>query len=270
MVFICAASLGLLKERLSSDFQLPLMVDYSKFDHIQDSSSDEADHVSLDGAVQAFTSLDGAKCGFRYPLKGGPLVNFDVDDATCAAFGYKHGDVVITPEGVVSTAIGVHNGRLFFHMEGARGAGLWQDEKLTKVGWATVKEGSKEAPSLKSDWLTLDFCYTAGPEGTALAFFDTRDEMCMRVGGFQHGQVLRIQGLPQVVTIGVKRKESGRLFLWFRVKGTRGLALFKCFEPFFLFFLPTLCSRESLSLWYGWLFVQELASWIQKIYRALE
>ena len=198
-----------------------MVVDYSKFDHIVDSSSDEADPASLQEGCK------GGLTGFKYRLKGGSpgLANFDVDDETCARFGFKHGDVVITPEGVVSTAIGVHKGRLWFHVEGSDGAGLWENTTLKKVGHTRVQAGHSEAPSLKSDWLVSDFCYTAGLENTALAFFDTRDEICMQVAGFKHGDVLQLNGIPHAVTIGVKRQDdSGHLFPWFRVKGTRGRA----------------------------------------------
>ena len=94
-------------------------------------------------------------------------------------------------------------------------------------GWpnyCNVKEGyPEEAPSLKSDWLTRDFSYTACLlETTFLTQFDTRREICMAVGGFQHGDVLQIKGL-RVVRIRLRRHDdSGRLYLWFHRKGDQG------------------------------------------------
>lgn len=151
------------------------------------------------------------------------LVPFDIRSEACEQFGYQHGDVVLTEEGVVSTVIGVHAGRLWFHMEGAEGAGLWQTETLKKVGWVKVQPGRpRQAPSLASRWLTLDFAFTLGLDSSTakVAYFDTRNQLCMKVGGFTHGQVIQFDGFHQkAVTIGVRPGEDGRVFLWFHLKG---------------------------------------------------
>ncbi|CAK9062397.1 unnamed protein product [Durusdinium trenchii] len=195
------------------------MVDYSKFDHIGSSDESDAAHpVSIQQTCDAmFDSIrrvgPGQPKGFYYPLQGGDMVPFDVRDEICQDFGYQHGDVVVTDHGHISTVIGVFDEQLWFHAEGNDGADLWTNEVLKKVGRTAVEERAKGPPSLKSDWLRLDFAYAAGLENPTLAYFDTRKHLCETVGGFKHGDVIRV-GAISAVTIGVKR-DGHRLFLWF-------------------------------------------------------
>ena len=207
------------------------MVDYSKFDKIVVDSSDECDDDSKkptctkkspEMRMAAKLIVDGMD--FPYSIGDNKdLVPFDIRSGACEQFGYQHGDVVLTEEGVVSTVIGVHAGRLWFHMEGAEGAGLWQTETLKKVGWVKVEAGRpRQAPSLASRWLTLDFAFTLGLDSSTakVEYFDTRNQLCMKVGGFTHGQLIKLDGFHQkAVTIGVRPDEDGRVFLWFHLKG---------------------------------------------------
>ena len=215
------------------------MVDYSKFDKLTVDSSDSEDAAMSTFKDKALASQSTRPPsahqweGFPYPIKGSHgVVPFDVRNEVCRRFGHLHGDVVITGLGIISTVIGVYDGMLWFHMEGSDGAGIWDKETVKKVGRTTVKPGpTKEAPSMSSDWLKLDFSYTAGTtvSSAQLVEFDTRDDVCMSVGGFKHGQVLEVPGCPKPsVTIGVRRcREKGPLALWFHVRGAPGAGIFQ-------------------------------------------
>ena len=148
----------------------------------------------------------------------------------CRRHGYLHGDVVITENGRVFTAIGIYDDMLWFHVEGSDGAGIWENQTLKNIGRTTVRPGpSKEAPTISSEWLKLDFLYTAGVtvSSAEIVPFDIRDEICMSVGGFKHGQVLEVPGIRKpVVTIGVRRN-SLCVALWFHVKGSPGAGIFE-------------------------------------------
>ncbi|OLP88849.1 Pentatricopeptide repeat-containing protein, chloroplastic [Symbiodinium microadriaticum] len=215
------------------------MVDYSKFDKVavDSSGSDDAAAVCAPtrpaGQPRSLGRSSSAKQqqeDFAYPTRGQGIVSFDIRDEACRRHGYLHGDVVITENGRVSTAIGVYDDMLWFHVEGSDGAGIWVNEALKKIGRTTVRLGaSKEAPTLASEWLNLDFLYTAGVtvSSAEVVPFDIRDEICMSVGGFKHGQVLEVPGIRKpVVTIGVRR-DRFCMALWFHVKGSPGAGRFE-------------------------------------------
>ena len=215
------------------------MVDYSKFDKIAVDSSDSDDAAAVcaptrpAGQPRSLGRSSSAKQqqeDFAYPTRGQGIVSFDIRDEACRRHGYLHGDVVITENGRVSTAIGVYDDMLWFHVEGSDGAGIWVNETLKKIGRTTVRPGaSKEAPTLASEWLNLDFLYTAGVtvSSAEVVPFDIRDEICMSVGGFKHGQVLEVPGIrTPVVTIGVRR-DRFCMALWFHVKGSPGAGRFE-------------------------------------------
>ncbi|CAE7945487.1 unnamed protein product, partial [Symbiodinium necroappetens] len=215
------------------------MVDYSKFDKIAVDSSDSDDAAAVcaptrpAGQPRSLGRSSSAKQqqeDFAYPTRGQGIVSFDIRDEACRRHGYLHGDVVITENGRVSTAIGVYDDMLWFHVEGSDGAGIWVNETLKKIGRTTLRPGaSKEAPTLASEWLNLDFLYTAGVtvSSAEVVPFDIRDEICMSVGGFKHGQVLEVPGIRKpVVTIGVRR-DRFCMALWFHVKGSPGAGRFE-------------------------------------------
>ena len=60
------------------------------------------------------------------------------------------------------------------------------------------------------------------------AMFDIRDEACMPVGGFRHGDVVECPDLtdPSVV-IGVRPDRQGRARLWMHVEGSPGAGVFQ-------------------------------------------
>jgi len=67
--------------------------------------------------------------------------------------------------------------------------------------------------------LELTFGYAGSLDKNApFALFDVRDEVCLQVGGFKHGQVLRDNCGGEVTVIGVKTL-SGEPRLWFQPKG---------------------------------------------------
>mmetsp|Transcript_26616 Transcript_26616/g.61167 ORF Transcript_26616/g.61167 Transcript_26616/m.61167 type:complete len:990 (+) Transcript_26616:88-3057(+) len=72
----------------------------------------------------------------------------------------------------------------------------------------TIDEGS----------LQLDFGYVGSMDSKSVyAKYDIRDEICMHVGGFRHGDVLRSKDGRDFVVIGVK-PVNGKLQLWFQPK----------------------------------------------------
>ena len=78
-------------------------------------------------------------------------------------------------------------------------------------GWETcVRPKVVVRPILEASETLAMF---SGLENPTLAYFDTRKHLCETVGGFKHGDVIRV-GAISAVTIGVKR-DGHRLFLWF-------------------------------------------------------
>jgi len=62
------------------------------------------------------------------------------------------------------------------------------------------------------------FCYAGNlDKQPPMAMFDIRDEVCLRVGGFKHGQVVRDSSGGELIVIGVKPVD-GALRLWFQPK----------------------------------------------------
>jgi len=162
---------------------------------------------------------------FRYPagVRGGPQVQlFDIRPDLCIAVGgARHGDVVLSEDGDVATAIGVrltYSGhlRLWCHKEGTNGAGVFaKREHLRVVSKVSVPEGglpSGAAPSEGMTWLKPTFWYRAGRK---IEQFDISDEMCLKVGGFRHGQVLKGEDGEEMVVVGARREDFlGTAGLW--------------------------------------------------------
>lgn len=80
-------------------------------------------------------------------------------------------------------------------------------EELRVVGHVALRQGglpNGEAPSKGAEWLKPTFQYAVGLSGGGkFAKFDIRDDMCMKVDGFKHGQVgLGCVGVPPGISGG--------------------------------------------------------------------
>jgi hypothetical protein len=66
-----------------------------------------------------------------------------------------------------------------------------------------------------------------------LAFFDVRDEVCLRVGGFKHGEVLTDSAGRELIVVGVRRCPEGKPLLWFQPSdlGRQGAGAFPGARP---------------------------------------
>lgn len=205
------------------------MVDYSRWASID---SDDAD--------------EDLRLTFPYPqgTRSPKVKNFDIRPAICKEVGgAAHGDVVLCQAGMVATAIGVRETpdghpragerRLWCHVEGLTGAGIFEGrEKLRIVGQLQrVPAGGLpggRGPSEDLTFLRPTFgypCLTAsGAAGREL--FDVRDDICLKVGGFRHGQVVRMpDGAHEGVVVGVRRELSDRaVSLWFHPRGFHAAA----------------------------------------------
>ena len=161
---------------------------------------------------------------FRYLQKSLEPAMFDIRDEACMPVGgFRHGDVVECP-GLMrpSVVIGVRpdrqgRARLWMHMEGAPGAGLFEHQHLIRMrgrvtGKREVEEYQDPAPSCFSpdfiEGLRFTFRFPIGLRGrTRLGMFDIRDEVCLKVGECKHGERLKWQG-AELVAIGVAVEES--------------------------------------------------------------
>ena len=155
------------------------------------------------------------------------LEYFDVRDEVCKALGgHTHGQRV-QGAGHQAVTIGVaplheelDRPQLFFHADGKAGAGVFDDSdsrSFKVVGRQTVRELSKNCRIDNFELLSLSkevsptFQYLDAANsyaGVTLERFDIRDSMCLKVGGFKHGQVVTHHGLntatKQGVVIGVR------------------------------------------------------------------
>ena len=165
---------------------------------------------------------------------------FDVRDEVCQALGEcRHGERVQV-EGIQAVAIGVapvlHTLHMFFHVDCAEGAGIFDDEarqKMKLLSRQKVREAerprmadNKELMEI-SKTLELSFQYVVGFSYTAVHLdrFDIRDDICLKVGGFKHGQVVKSGGCVAAV-VGVRLvKDIPRLF--FHFDGKAGAWIFE-------------------------------------------
>lgn len=182
---------------------------------------------------------------FGYPsgVRSSYHDRFDIRDAVCQAVGgFRHGQVVKTMiTGTRAVTIGVKPddgiAKLWFHASGvgATGAGLFDaTEPLEacggrqKVAEARPEHETDNETMLRlADSLQLTFPYNRGKFGTALSMFDVRDEVCLAVGGFKHGQVLQLPRYNKMVVVGVSIDDGDGLpLLWFHIDGDQGASTF--------------------------------------------
>mmetsp|Transcript_49064 Transcript_49064/g.116751 ORF Transcript_49064/g.116751 Transcript_49064/m.116751 type:complete len:1024 (+) Transcript_49064:68-3139(+) len=164
---------------------------------------------------------------------------FDIREEVCMAVGgFKHGQVVRIGQEQLATTIGVKPAaegklRLWFHIDGKPGAGCFDGDVTAKATGAfkVVHEQSRQANMDSSDaedneeitdllaTLQPTFGYMRGLVAPEYGLFDVRDEVCLRVGGFRHGDVLRIGGLAGIggslgVVVGVALDDKRQPKLW--------------------------------------------------------
>mmetsp|Transcript_117004 Transcript_117004/g.372398 ORF Transcript_117004/g.372398 Transcript_117004/m.372398 type:complete len:1146 (-) Transcript_117004:98-3535(-) len=195
---------------------------------------------------------------FRYPMGrlGIKPTLFDVRDDACKKLGhFVHGEVVRFSHRGVSekfTVIGIQlkdDGlpALFVHKDGDEGAGTFPSNHwaifrpyMQVVDKVKVHEMSPEdatagqktfcdlerlcelSPSLKLNFrypLGLGPCVQAG-------LFDIRDEVCLVVGGFVHGQLVEAAGGHRATVIGVRLGQEGLPELFFHSDGAPGAGIF--------------------------------------------
>ena len=193
---------------------------------------------------------------FRYLQKCLEPAMFDIRDEACMPVGgFKHGDMVECP-GLMdpSVVIGVRpdrqgRARLWMHMEGTPGAGLFEHQYLIRMGGRVtgkkqVEEYQDPAPRIFSqDFIqglqfTFRFPIGLGPQ-TQLGLFDIRDEVCLHVGECKHGERLKWDEM-EMVAIGVAVDESlPEMFFQvvkpFRSPGAGTLSRLKAIRPFMEF-----------------------------------
>ncbi|CAE7942954.1 hecd-1, partial [Symbiodinium necroappetens] len=180
---------------------------------------------------------------FAYPrgVKHSHVAFFDIRDEVCEVLsGHKHGQRVQVEE-VQAVMIGVapwdDDSDLlwpFYHVDGADGADTFDDQELFRkvkvIGRQKVREAqprhvlvhNRELLEIAKE-VTPTFQYVTGPnslEHGRLKRYDIRDEICQRVGGFKHGQVVKEGSITSVV-IGV-RLVNGVPTLFFHVDGQPG------------------------------------------------
>ncbi|CAE7249948.1 hecd-1, partial [Symbiodinium sp. CCMP2456] len=188
---------------------------------------------------------------FAYPcgVKHSHVDFFDIRDEVCEAFGgHKHGQRV-QAGGMQAVMIGVAllDDDLdlfspFYHVDGRDGASVFADQelfkKLTVIGRQKVREAkpgrvfadNRELLEIAKE-VTPTFQYVMAPNSLMhgqLERYDIRDEICLRVGGFKHGQVVK-EGDTKSVVIGV-RLVNGVPTLFFHVDGQPGAGRFTDLE----------------------------------------
>jgi len=86
---------------------------------------------------------------------------------------------------------------------------------------ANDEDYPEETDTVPGKRLALTFGYAGNlDENPPYARFDVRDHVCMRVGGFRHGQVVQDGAGQEFIVVGVKRAE-GAPRLWFQPRSLR-------------------------------------------------
>eukprot|EP00971_Amphidinium_carterae_P169453 3357102-Amphidinium_carterae.2 len=171
---------------------------------------------------------------------------FDIRDEVCLRVGgFKHGQVLRDIDGEELHVIGVlfENDKFRFSVHGsANNAALRlpaQHCRLLRglgnacvIGYREVQELRQYGPPREPLLPTFSF-----PHGTIrqsrVVKFDIRDEVCLKVGGFRHGDVITMKNrsskteVPDGTVIGVRADDDdGRAKLWCQAKGRKGAGLY--------------------------------------------
>lgn len=162
---------------------------------------------------------------------------FDVRPEVCKRVGgFEHGQVVRSPDGDENIVVGVlpdpRSGqpRLWFHDDTAFGAFQFGHYELVRpllrvVGTRKLEPRGPRPQRLPEGFvesLQPTFRYPYGLEGSGTAHFDIRDDVCLAVGGFAHGQVVRTRSGQEMLVVGVRANNADKPQLWFRPRDCRG------------------------------------------------
>jgi len=180
---------------------------------------------------------------FRYPV-GRALTTlelFDIRPEVCRQVGgFEHGEVVREPNGDESVVVGVlpdpTTGRpaLWFCCDKHHGA--WQFGHyglmkmiLTSVGRKQLEQAPaaivRTFPPEFVGSLKLTFSFPCGLVQPVPKLFDIREEVCLEVGGFRHGQIVRTSVDDEMVVVGVRPDDFGRPSLWYLPRGADGAGI---------------------------------------------
>jgi len=97
---------------------------------------------------------------------------------------------------------------------------------------ASVPEGGPEDSEDEENhqccwWLEQNFGYRCGLSNPTYALFDIRDEICEKVGGFRHGNVVRTPEGRECIVIGVRQDpDDETVAMWFHPKDMAGAGVF--------------------------------------------
>jgi len=221
-------------------------------DEFEAASDDETDNRTV------IEVTSPSHFSFRYPMGrfGIKPTLFDVRDDACKKLGhFVHGEVVRFSHRGVSekfTVIGIQlrdDGlpALFVHKDGDEGAGTFPSNHwaifrpyMKVVDKVKIQEMSPEDVTagqgtfcdlgrlceLRSS-LKLSFRYRLGLGPCVQAgLFDIRDEVCLVVGGFVHGQLVEAVGGIRATVIGVRLGQEGLPELFFHNEGDPGAGIF--------------------------------------------
>lgn len=189
---------------------------------------------------------------FGYPTGTGMLVEhklFDIRDEVCKMFGFSHGQVVKDPPMVVIGVAKALHGRptLHFHVNGAPGAGVFPSREFALIRGGLRVVGVRRLEAVPEtdarfgvpedldrleeigESLRLNFGYAAGTLAARYALFDVRDQVCREVGGFRHGQVVKLPDGSRATVIGV-RMEHDKPQLFFHCEGAPGAGVFPSYS----------------------------------------
>ncbi|CAE7701834.1 MIB2 [Symbiodinium sp. CCMP2592] len=184
---------------------------------------------------------------FAYPcgVKSSHVDFFDIRDEVCQAFsGHKHGQRVRVG-GVEAVMIGVADAGddldclvPYYHADGKDGASFFANPEACKRAQVVGRQKVMQAEPRRvvadnhellevAKEVTPSFQYVMAPRSLLhgrMERYDIRDEICLRVGGFKHGQVVK-EGCQHSVVIGVGL-EDGVPKLFFHVDGQPGAGKF--------------------------------------------
>jgi len=188
--------------------------------------------------------------GYKAGTTSSLFSRFDIRNDVCLAVGgFKHGQVVVKQRRIRAVTIGVKpvDGilKLWFHVRGASGAGLFDEEALSDLvasGIERVVEVRRETMDAASDDdednttrqdVAANLEYTFGyPQGRTIGglshkLFDIRDSVCLKMAGFRHGTVVRIADhTEELVIVGIADCDDGDPRVWCHSNGDAGAGTF--------------------------------------------
>ena len=90
-------------------------------------------------------------------------------------------------------------------------------------------ELTPEVRELTKD-LHFTFSFPMGTHFLKPGLFDIRDDVCLGVGGFLHGQVIEDDDGDRAVAVGVRPDGAGVPKLWFKCDGNEGAGVYPAYH----------------------------------------